>query len=295
MALTIPTGPQEPCTLDECIAALDRSGFDPQAPDSVAHAAKWLARLAANPDFLGEIALDQLKDGCRRSGGQGYSPQVIMLGAARPGWFLRANIWPSAEDAVVRESGEAAFVYGLPHDHNFDFLTVGYHGPGYSSDHYEVDPATITGVVGEKPGLRFTGTSVLQPGRVMHYRARRDIHRQHAPTMLSVSINLMHSAPGQRWTDQFQYDLESGSIAKVLTRCTGDTLAKLALALDPAKARDLLEHIALRHPIQRLRWSAIAALAQSEPDWGARREYLARIAADAEGWLEIRCRTAIGD
>jgi hypothetical protein len=35
----------------------------------------------------------------------------------------------------MRASGAAAFVYGLPHDHNFDFLTLGYFGPGYWSDY----------------------------------------------------------------------------------------------------------------------------------------------------------------
>ncbi|MCG6119435.1 MAG: transposase, partial [Blastomonas sp.] len=106
---------------------------------------------------------------------------MMMLGAPRRGWFMRANIWPSAQEAVMRESGEAAFVYGLAHDHNFDFLTVGYFGPGYRSDHYEVDPARIIGKAGDAVDLRFVGSSVLHLGRVMHYRARRDVHCQYPP------------------------------------------------------------------------------------------------------------------
>lgn len=295
MALTLATAPAHACALDECLAALDESGFDPEDAGSVDHAAQWLARLAANPHFLGDIALAQLTSGCRRGGGQGYSPQVLMLGAARPGWFMRANIWPSAEEAVLRESGEAAFVYGLAHDHNFHFLTIGYHGPGYRSDHYEVDPGSITGVVGEKVALRFVETSVLEPGRVMHYRARRDVHCQYAPQSLSVSINLMHSAPGQRWLDQFQYDLANQTIARVLTGCTGDTLARLALALDPQNGRDCVEAMARHHPLERLRWSAIAALAEDQPGQEARADHLERHAASASGWLARRCLAAIGD
>ena len=57
---------------------------------------------------------------------------------------------------------------GSPHDHNFEFLTIGYHGPGYRSDHYEVDPQTIVGVVGEKVVLTPKGSSTLAPGQVMH-------------------------------------------------------------------------------------------------------------------------------
>jgi hypothetical protein len=295
MAVTLNTDPASACTLEECQAALDKVGFDPDDPESVEHAAQWLSDLATNTRFLGDIALAQLEAGLHRAGGQGYSPQVIMLGVARPSWFMRANIWPSVQEAVLRESGEAAFVYGLPHDHNFHFLTVGYHGPGYRSDHYEVDPESMAGVAGERVSLRFVETSVLEPGRVMHYRARRDVHCQFAPETLSVSINLMHSAAGQRWTDQFQYDPGGDAIARVLTGCTGDTVARMALALDPGNGRDLVEHMARHHPVERLRWSAVAALAQEAPTRDARTDLLARHAARSSGWLARRCKAAIGD
>lgn len=298
MAVTIPTDPVEPCTLDECLAMIDEAGFAPKDARSVAHAAGLLARLAANRGFLGDLALSRLKHASECTGGQGYTPQVLMLGTARPGWFMRANIWPSAQETVLRESGQAAFVYGLPHDHNFDFLTVGYLGPGYRSDHYEVDPDSITGVAGERVALRFVEASLLHPGRVMHYRARRDIHCQYAPETLSVSINLMHSEPQQRWRDQFQYDLKGGgSITNVLTGCTGDTLARIALALEqePANGRDLIEDMAEHHACERLRWSAIAALAESETRADARAAILARHAARSTGWLARRCLAAIGD
>lgn len=297
MALTLRTGPAEASTLEECLVALDEAGFEPQDSGSVAHAAGWLARLAANRAFLGDLALARLKAASGQAGGQGYTPQVLMLGEARPGWFLRANIWPSPQESVVRDSGEAAFVYGLAHDHNFDFLTVGYIGPGYRSDHYEIDPASVTGTIGEKVNLRFVETSVLHPGRVMHYRARRDVHCQYSPDALSVSINLMHSAPEQRWRDQFQYDLESGTISRVLTGCTGDTLARLALALElePANGRDLIEDIAIRPGCERLRWSAIAALAESASAPEARADILAGHASRSTGWLARRCLAEIGD
>lgn len=295
MALTLQTGQASPCTLDDCLAALDTSGFDPGKPESLDHAAHWLARLGANRGFLADMALEELKSGCHRTGGQGYSPQVIMLGAARPGWFLRANIWPSEQEAVLRESGEAAFVYGLAHDHNFSFLTIGYHGPGYRSDHYEVDPDTVTGMPGEQVALRFVETSVLHPGRVMLYRAGRDVHCQYAPQALSVSLNLMHSAPGQRWQDQYRYDLEQRTITGILTRSTADALANLSLALDPSNARDLLEHSAVAHPLDRMRWSAIQALARAEPPGDGREDLLRRHAARSSGWLARRCIAAIAD
>jgi len=295
MAISIATGPVEPCTLEECQAALEESGFEPADPASVGHAARWLARLAANRTFLGDMALAELQRGCRRVGGQGYSPQVMMLGAARPGWFMRANIWPSPQESMLHSSGEEAFVYGLAHDHNFDFLTVGYHGPGYASDHYEVDPETVTGKVGERVDLDFKGRAVLTPGTVMHYRARRDVHCQYPPESLSVSLNLMHSAAAQRWTDQFQYDLDTGTILRVLTGCNGDTLARLALMLAPGDSRPLLESMASDHHLPRLRWSAIRALALAEPAREDRIALLERQMWRSSGWLTRRCLAAISD
>ena len=295
MAIPVATDSADPCSLEECLAALDEAGFAPDEPASVRRAANWLARLAANRAFLGQLALGELRRACQRNGGQGYSAQVMMLGKARPGWFMRANIWPSYEEAVLHDSGEAAFGYGIAHDHNFDFLTVGYHGPGYRSDHFEVDTERVVGLVGERVALRPCGSSVLAPGQVMHYRARRDVHCQHAPASLSVSINLMHSASGQRWTDQFEYDLASSTISRVLTGCTGDTLACLALLLDAENARDMIDTMAREHPVDRLRWSAITALARTEQHEDRRRTIYADYQPHGSGWLARRCRNAIGD
>lgn len=291
MARLIQTASEPACTLEECQAALDRQGFDPGNPDSVQHAAQWLARLAANRTFLGDLAILEVQRDCRRAGGQGYSPQVMMLGEPRPGWFMRANIWPSAEESVLHTSGEAAFVYGLAHDHNFDFLTVGYHGPGYASDHYEVDPDSVTGIVGEKVAMRFAGRMVLKPGQVMHYRARRDVHCQFAPPSLSVSINLIHGAAAQRWTDQFQYDLANQTIARVLTTCTGDSVGRMALALDADHCERPIARLAAEHEQPRLRWSALQALAEHRRD----ASILAAGADDTGDWLARRCAAAISD
>ncbi|MCG6120945.1 MAG: hypothetical protein MEP44_09905, partial [Blastomonas sp.] len=118
---------------------------------------------------------------------------------------------------------------------------------------------------------------------------------QYPPETLSVSINLMHSAPEQRWRDQFRYDLERGTIATVVTRCTGDTLARLALALQPEDSRGLIEDIAEHHATERLRWSAILALSEDERDADVRKDILAHHAACSDGWLARRCLTEIGD
>ncbi len=68
-----------------------------------------------------------------------------MLHRASEKYFIRANFWPSPRDSVFKLSGTSPFFYGLPHDHNFSFLTVGYLGPGYWSEYYEYDYAAVTG------------------------------------------------------------------------------------------------------------------------------------------------------
>lgn len=98
---------------------------------------------------------------------------------------------------------------GLPHDHNFDFLTLGYFGPGYWSDYYEYDYGEVTGWRGEAvPSLRRIERSRLEQGKLMLYRAHIDVHAQYAADALSVSLNIMHTTGAQGWLDQYRFDLE---------------------------------------------------------------------------------------
>ena len=137
------------CSLGECIEALGAAGFEPRDEDSLLHAGAWLRRLGNNRDFLAEVMLAELKGRHREDdSASAYGPQVIMLSPLGGECFLRANIWPSADEHMFRASGGGTFVYGLPHDHNFDFLTVGYFGPGYWSDYYEYDFEAVAGVLG---------------------------------------------------------------------------------------------------------------------------------------------------
>jgi hypothetical protein len=48
------------CTLGECIAALDASGFDPRDEGSLLHAAGWLRRLGNDRDFLADFMIAEL-------------------------------------------------------------------------------------------------------------------------------------------------------------------------------------------------------------------------------------------
>lgn len=174
--------------LDEVTVRLDDSGVDLADEASIARCADLLAGLALNPDFLADRVIAALK-ACYADHLEinRYSAQVFLLHRSSRGFYLRANLWPSARDVAYATSGAAAFSYGVPHDHNFSFLTAGYFGPGYVSDYYDYDPETVDGRLGEPLGLKFVERSSLSRGKMMLYgRGRacplaRPIYRRPRP------------------------------------------------------------------------------------------------------------------
>lgn len=251
-----------PAELGECCAALEQAGFDPRDEGSLLHAAGWLARLGANRAFLGDLLLEELRGRHREEDpATVYGPQVVMLSSLERDFFLRANIWPAPTEHLFRASGGSAFVYELPHDHNFDFLTCGYFGPGYVSDYWEYDHAAVAGVVGERAGLRFVERSQLSPGKLMHYRAHRDVHSQLPPPSLSVSLNIMDAAGPSGWRDQYRFDTDNDRIAQVLSSGSAEVFLRIAVGLGGEEARDLAERFAAHHPQDRMRLVALDAQA----------------------------------
>ncbi|MGB7654656.1 MAG: transposase [Novosphingobium sp.] len=265
-------------SLAETGDALRAAGFDPSDEESLSHAARWLRRLGNDKTFLGDVLVDEL---ARRHRGDGlenaYGPQVVMLIPPQGDFFIRANIWPSAEEHMVRASGEAAFAIGLPHDHNFNFLTLGYFGPGYWSDYYEYDFAAVDGWRGEPvPSLKFIERARLEEGKILLYRANLDVHAQLPADSLSVSLNIMHTSGAQGWFDQYRFDLEAGTITAMLSPTPTQALLRIAVGLGGEAALDLAQHFASRHPSDRLRLVAWDALASSAADRAARDALWAR-------------------
>ena len=231
------------------------------APSRRNQRAAW-SRLGANRDFLAELLLAELKQRHRdEDAATAYGPQVVMLSPLGGEFFLRANIWPSPDEHMFRASGAGTFVYGLPHDHNFDFLTLGYFGPGYTSDYWEYDHEAVAGAIGEPAGLRFVERSRLEPGKLMHYRAHRDVHAQLPPEALSVSLNVMHAGGAQGWLDQYRFDVERNTIAGVLSAGASEVFLRIAVGLGGAEARDLAETFARTLPSDRMRLTALEAQA----------------------------------
>jgi len=262
--------------LGDLVQALNDEAFDPADEDSFAAAGPLLKRLANNRRFLGQIAVAELKDRCSRQSLENrYSSQVIMLHRASEKYFIRANFWPSERDSVFKTSGTSPFFYHVPHDHNFSFLTVGYLGPGYWSEYYEYEHGEAIGLPGEKVDLKFIEKSRLEPGKVMLYRAHRDVHNQLPADEMSVSINIMHADPCLPFLDQYRFDVKKCEIAGILNRTSTEALLALA-ANRGGNGLDLVEGLAAAHPCERIRFAALRELAGAEAGVDAGLAVLAR-------------------
>jgi hypothetical protein len=252
--------------LGDLVETLATGGFDPEDEESIATFGPALRKLANNRRFLGDLVVDELKRDCAdQVERNSYTAQVILLHAA-PGFAVRANFWPAAEDSVVVNSGPDPFFYGMPHDHNFSFLTVGYLGPGYWSDYFEYEYGEVTGFTGEPAPLRFIERSRLTEGRVMLYRKFRDVHSQLPPDDLSVSLNILAQSPTSDFCDQYRFDLERREVAGIVNHSALEALVKLAVHLGGGDGRDLVDAFAARHPSERIRFAALEAQASVEPD-----------------------------
>lgn len=270
MPLLIDTETADSIELGDLVEALATDGFDPEDEASIAAFGPALARLANNRRFLGDLVIEELKRNCAGQVERNhYTAQVILLHAA-PGFAIRANFWPAAGDSVVVNSGTDPFFYGVPHDHNFSFLTVGYVGPGYWSDYYEYDYGEVTGFLGEPVALRFVERSRLAEGKVMLYRRFRDVHSQLPPDSLSVSLNVLANSDRSDFCDQYRFDLERREVSGLVNTSSLEALVKLAVHLGGGNGRDLADAFAAGHPCDRIRFAALEAQASVEPSLDSR-------------------------
>lgn len=252
--------------LDELVEFLFDNNIQPMDQASLAAAAPMLRKLSNNRSFLAERACEELKDFRNLQTANTYSAQVFMLYLPQrrgQAFFIRACFWPSNADQVVKTSGTDPFFYHKPHDHNFNFLTVGYHGPGYCSDYYEYDYDSCDGVCGETVSLNFIEQSCLSKGKVLLYRAFTDIHNQLPADSFSVSLNIMENSIRASMMDQYAFDLKTGQISGLINRSSAVSIFSTVAALGRGEQLEVLRSIAKRHEIDRVRLSALDALANA--------------------------------
>lgn len=217
MAWTIPTSTQGTASVDELLDFAADTIADPFDLDSIATVAPALRALANDRNVILEALNHELVEVLGGKGRLFYSPQSFILKETARRFTVRANIWPVMKSKPrSRAITEKVFAYSLPHDHNFSFLTVGYHGPGYETAIYEYDFAKVRGYVGEKVDMRFLEHTALRQGKVMLFRSGRDIHIQYPPRELTVSLNLIVGSSDAYEHEQFAFDVEAGRISDLL-------------------------------------------------------------------------------
>lgn len=267
MPIFLDPAPASPISLAEFVAHVRRE-VDVRDLASVVAAAPVLAALAADRNFLGRLLCEQLREqlrgGAAFQAGNGYiSPSFILH--AEPEWFVRANVWTPR---VADEPGvqDRVNFYALAHDHYFSFMTVGYWGPGYETELYEVEPGSFEEVVGAPVELQRIGRRTLAPGQVMLYRASRDVHEQAPPAELSISLNLMLVPPEVSLVSQHFFDLEAHRVAAITGPATQGRvgLCRFAAALGDPAFVEPLARLAAQHPTAAVRRAATEAVAAIE-------------------------------
>ena len=257
---------EEKISLAELIESLETGDFDPADEDNFAAWGAQLKKLANDRMFLGDLIIEELKQRCEgQLRDNQYTPQVILLHGVPGRFIIRANLWPALKDSVVRHSGSDPFFYDVAHDHNFSFLTVGYLGPGYWSDYYEYEYGEVVGYPGEEVKLKFVEKARLEQGKVMLYRAHKDVHLQLPADAMSVSLNILETSHSTTFRDQYRFDVANGRIEGIMTRMSLEPLLALAAHFGGENGRDLLADFARAHPSDRIRWCALRARAAASP------------------------------
>lgn len=268
MPIVIDTKVEQAIELGDLTEYLFDEKIDTSDNDAMVAAGPMLKRLANNRTFLADLALQELKE--RTSIGNGtnsYGPQVIMLYAPQhreQNFFLRANFWPAVADHIYKSSGPEQFFYHNPHDHTFNFLTVGYYGPGYSSNYYEYDYGTTAGYPGEEVPLRFVEKSALTEGKVMLYRACVDIHDQLPPESMSISLNIMELSVRGAVLDQYSFDVGRSTVNNMINRMSMACLMPVVAQLGGGNSADFLAETAKSHVSDRVRFAAVKAMAATK-------------------------------
>jgi len=277
---------QDVLELGDLVEILQTPAFDPEDEESMAAFGPALGRLANNRRFLGDLVIEELKRHCStQSARNQYSSQVILLHSTSKKFLIRANFWPAEHDGVMVNSGRDPFFYGLPHDHNFSFLTVGYLGSGYWSDYYEYDYGSALGFPGEKVELRFLERTRLSPGKVLLYRKHRDVHSQFPPDDLSVSLNILGLSPASEFLDQYSFDIGRSAIGGAINSSGLETMVRLAAHFEGG-GRELIDAFARNHPSERIRFAAWRARADLADGLDARLAVFDRAAAETSGLVK---------
>jgi len=234
---------------------------DPERAPEVADA---IAAAAADRRLIPDFMVGELRNLRDFQSNNTYKPPTFVVHRGK-GYTLRAVVWLPLEERLE----PSLFSYYEAHDHNFSFYTCGCFGPGYTTDVYEYDPDSVVGLPGELVELRFLERTTLPEGKVMYYRASRDVHVQLPPPSLSVSFNLI-LATARKPRRQFDFDLANQRIkAQVDAANWHQALFDAAALAGDERTLEVLVSIAETHPsstVRALGWKTLIERHPSSAD-----------------------------
>lgn len=202
--------------------------------------AKPLVELANNENLLIDFLISELSDLALYQENSTYNIQSLNL-ATRENYNVRMNFWPtSTEYQLENKNVMSFFAYEFAHDHNFDFITVGYTPRGYETDIYNYSYKELN--AGDDIDLTFVGRFELKKGMVMIYEKSKDIHTQFPPQEFAISINLIPKQSNAN--TQYSIDLESKKINTVIQE--GSPLFSLKKLVESIGDKYLIEKLEKR-------------------------------------------------
>lgn len=261
----LPYDTQRVVSLDEYFDYVNRN-VDLYDLDSIAESTFMLAGVANDRRLIVDRLNARVRDALEFRASES-SAQVVFLGRGN-GYYLRANIWPSEADLQHDRLFKDQFAYDLAHDHNYNFITINYHGPGYITELFEYDYRKIEGYIGEVVDLQARGTVHFKDGAAMLYRASDDVHIQRPPTELSITLNLMIELPEVSARDQHLFDVQTKTIVGYPQAHEGSRrvdMLRMASEIGNEDTRQLLADLAATHPCRRTRLMAYESEAGLAP------------------------------
>jgi len=297
MPLTIEPGECEPICDRELEERFRAAEVPPGDDDALLAAAPLLAALSRDRDFL-RLRLREQLDRCLEGNPRATATsQTLNLRDLGGGHYLRMVFWPCETDEFYARCDNSVFYYGKPHDHNFSFLTVGYDGPGYESDYYEVHADTSDWHPGTPVQLTPTGRKRLDQGKLMFYKRHLDVHSQLPPAANSISVNIMSPSSRGASNSQYIFSAAGDRVEQVMQNRFNPIAFQMALCLADGEVHEQMEHIALRHDDDYIRYYAMRSLAARQGGhWGE--SFVERAAASGSimvrGWAEGYARRVFG-
>lgn len=178
-------------------------------------------------------------------------------------FMIRAVVW----EPIKKLPDDDMYAYKVCHDHNFDFYTVGYYGPGYRTILYKYNYGEVLGYSKEHVDMTLLEDTTLDYGKVMMYTRNVDIHIQIPPPDLSISINLIGptyvhgGSMDRRINRQYDFDRENSTIVGRIKSSPDEVLLSIGAAIG-GECVKLIENIAEHDASDIVRFKAIESLAR---------------------------------